>query len=153
MKAPEDYEARSNIMWCATMGLNTITGLSKEQDWEVHMIEHQVGAYTDCPHGEGLAVISVPYYKYIYKDGIDKFVRYAKRVWNIDTDELTKEQAALAGIEALREFIRELGLPETLRELGATDDMLSDIAESSVKGGGYLKMGKEDILKVLKSCF
>lgn len=153
LKAPEDYEARSNIMWCATMGLNTITGLSKEQDWEVHMIEHQVGAYTDCPHGEGLAVISVPYYRYIYKDGIDKFVRYAKRVWNIDTDDLTKEQAALAGIEALREFIRELGLPETLRELGATDKMFSDIAESSVKGGGYLKMEKEDILKVLKSCF
>ena len=119
MKAPEDYEARSNIMWCATMGLNTITGLSKEQDWEVHMIEHQVGAYTDCPHGEGLAVISVPYYKYIYKDGIDKFVRYAKRVWNIDTDELTKEQAALAGIEALREIYQGTGTSGNSQRTGS----------------------------------
>ena len=72
---PMDYEARSNIMWCATLGLNKITGLSKTQDWEVHNIEHQLGAYTDCPHGLGLAVISMPYYRYIYKDGIDKFVK------------------------------------------------------------------------------
>ena len=57
VKNPEDYEARSNIMWCATLGLNTVTGLSKTQDWEVHNIEHQLGAYTDCPHSLGLAVI------------------------------------------------------------------------------------------------
>lgn len=55
------------------------TGLSKAQDWEVHMIEHQLGAYTDCAHGVGLAIISVPYYKYIYQYGIDKFVRFAKK--------------------------------------------------------------------------
>ena len=63
VKNPEDYKARSNIMWCATLGLNTVTGLSKTQDWEVHNIEHQLGAYTDCPHGLGLAVISMPYYR------------------------------------------------------------------------------------------
>ena len=153
LENPTDYEARSNIMWCATMGLNTITGLSKTQDWEVHMIEHQVGAYTDCPHGEGLAVISVPYYKYIYKDGIDKFVRFAKKVWGIDVDGMSKEKAALAGIDALADFIRELGLPTTLRELGTTEEMLPKIAASTVKGGGYRKLEEADILKVLKECF
>lgn len=153
LKNPEDYEARSNLMWCATMGLNTVTGLSKAQDWEVHMIEHQLGAYTDCPHGAGLAVISVPYYRYIYRDGLDKFVRFAAKVWGIDPHGMDKEQAALAGIDALAAFIRELGLPATLRELGATEDMLPKIAASAVKGGGYRRMEEADILKVLRACY
>ena len=153
MENPEDYEARSNIMWCATIGLNTVTGLSKEQDWEVHMIEHQVGAYTDCAHGAGLAVISIPYYKYVSGFGIDKFVRFAKNVWNINTDGLTKEQARDEGILKLEEFIKMLKLPLTLRELGATEDMLKPIADSTVLGGGYKQMDAEDILTVLKNCF
>lgn len=150
---PQDYEARSNIMWCATIGLNTITGLSKEQDWEVHMIEHQLGAYTDCAHGAGLAAISVPYYKYIYSYGMDKFVRFAKNVWDIQTEGMSANDAANAGIEKLKEFIQELGLPLTLRELGATEEMLPLIANSTVKGGGYKHMEAEDILNVLKACY
>ena len=153
VKNPLDYQARSNIMWCATLGLNTITGLSKEQDWEVHMIEHQLGAYTDCPHGLGLAVISVPYYKYIYKYGLDKFVRFATNVWNVDTDGKSKEQIALEGIDALADFIKEMGIPATLRELGATKEMLPLIAKSTVKGGGYKFMDESDILFVLEQCF
>lgn len=152
-KNPTDYEARSNIMWCATIGLNTITGLSKTQDWEVHMIEHQLGAYTDCAHGAGLAAISIPYYRYICKYGIEKFVRFAKNVWGINTDGMSAEQAAEAGIEKLEEFVKMLGLPLTLRELGATEDMLPKIAESTVKGGGYKQMNAEDILEVLKVCY
>lgn len=153
MDNPKDYEARSNIMWCTTVGLNTITGLSKEQDWEVHMIEHQLGAYTDCTHGAGLAAISIPYYKYIYKEGIDKFVRFAKNVWEIETDKMTKEEAAITGIEKIAEFIKELKLPLTLRELGATEEMLPLIANSTVVGGGYKEMQAEDILYVLKECY
>lgn len=153
LQNPEDYEARSNIMWCATVGLNTITGLSKEQDWEVHMIEHQLGAYTDCAHGAGLAAISVPYYRYIYKNGLDKFVRFAKNVWEIPVETMTKDEAANAGIEKLSAFIGELGLPHTLRELGATEEMLPQIADSTVQGGGYLHMTAADILKVLKACY
>ena len=153
LRDPENYEARSNLMWCATMGLNKITGLSKAQDWEVHMIEHQLGAYTDCPHGEGLAILSVPYYRYIYQDGLDKFVRFAKRVWGIDTNQMTKDEAALSGIAALSGFIKELGLPATLREIGTTEEMLPKIAASCVKGGGYHQMEEKDILQVLKSCY
>lgn len=153
LKNPEDYEARSNIMWNAALALNTVTGLSKTQDWEVHMIEHQLGAYTDCAHGMRLAVISVPYYKYIYKNGIDKFVRYAKNVWDIDVSSMSKDETAIAGIEKLSNFIKECGIPATLRELGATEEMLPKIAESSVKGGGYMQMDTDDILAVLKACY
>ena len=153
VKNPEDYEARSNIMWCATLGLNTVTGLSKTQDWEVHNIEHQLGAYTDCPHGLGLAVISMPYYRYIYKDGIDKFVRFAENVWNVNKDGKTKDEIAREGIACLENFAKELGIPMTLRELGETEDMLPKIAETSYEGGGYKHMTHEDILSVLKECF
>lgn len=152
-KDPRNYEARSNIMWCATLGLNTVTGVSKTQDWEVHMIEHQLGAYTDCPHGLGLAVISVPYYRYIYKYGLDKFVRYAENVWGIDATGKTKEEIALQGIDKLAEFIKEMGIPTTLRELGATEEMLPLIAKTTVKGGGYKQMDESDILTVLKECY
>ena len=152
-KDPRNYEARSNIMWCATLGLNTVTGVSKTQDWEVHMIEHQLGAYTDCPHGLGLAVISVPYYRYIYKYGLDKFVRYAENVWGVDATGKTKEEIALQGIDKLAEFIKEMGIPTTLRELGATEEMLPLIAKTTVKGGGYKQMDESDILTVLKECF
>lgn len=152
-KDPRNYEARSNIMWCATLGLNTVTGVSKTQDWEVHMIEHQLGAYTDCPHGLGLAVISVPYYRYIYKYGLDKFVRYAENVWGVDATGKTKEEIALQGIDKLAEFIKEMGIPTTLRELGATEEMLPLIAKTTVKGGGYKQMDESDILTVLKECY
>lgn len=150
---PENYEARSNIMWCATVALNRITGLSKTQDWEVHGIEHQLGAYTDCPHGLGLSVISMPYYRYIYKEGLHKFVRFAKNVWGVDPAGKTDDQVALEGIAALEAFSVELGIPTTLRELGATEEMLPKIAETVEEGGGYKKMTHEDILNVLKACF
>ena len=153
LQNPTDYDARSNIMWCATMALNKITGVSKEQDWEVHAIEHQVGAYTDCTHGAGLAVVSIPYYKYIYRNGIAKFVRFAKNVWHIDTDHLTDDEAALAGIDALAKFIVEMGLPTRLRDLGTTEDMITKIAKSTVPGGGYRRVEASDIEYILRECF
>ena len=154
IRNPENYEARSNIMWCTTVGLNTITGLSKTQDWEVHMIEHQLGAYTDCAHGIGLAIISIPYYKYIYKHGLDKFVRFAQKIWNVNGENMSKEEIALAGIDKLSDFIKELGIPTTLREIGTTEDMLPKIANSCViLDSGYKKLSPEDILKILKLAY
>lgn len=153
LENPTDYEARSNIMWCATMALNKITGLSKEQDWLVHGIEHQIGAYTDCPHGVGLAIVSVPYYKHIYKHGLDKFVRFAVNIWNVETTGLSKEQIALAGIDKMADFIKEMGIPTTLREIGATEDMLEKIANSIEPGGGYKFVDNAEILEILRECY
>ena len=153
LKNSNDYEARSNIMWCATMGLNKITGLSKEQDWEVHNIEHQIGAYTDCPHGIGLAIVSIPYYKYIYQYGQDKFVRFAKNIWNVDDNGKNKEEVILEGLQCLTDFIVEMGIPTTLREIGATKEMLPLIANSCIESGGYKMITHEEILEILKECY
>nr|WP_321469109.1 iron-containing alcohol dehydrogenase [uncultured Desulfobulbus sp.] len=154
LKNPEDYEARSNIMWNATMALNTLTGLSKTQDWEVHMIEHQLGAYTDCAHGMGLAAISLPYYRHIMPYGVDKFARFATVVWNIPAEGTSKDELAKAGIDALETFCKECGIVTSLRELGATEEMLPKIAESSVLlEGGYKKLSSNEILEILQECF
>ena len=150
---PKDYEARSNIMWCATMGLNKILAVSKTQDWEVHMIEHQLGAYTDCAHGIGLAIISPAYYRYIFRDGLHKFVRYAKHIWGVEDHGQGDEAIALEGIARLEAFIQELGIPATLREVGATEEMLPLIANSTELGGGYKQLNQDDILTILKTCF
>lgn len=82
IKNPKDYTARSNLMWAATMAENRIIKLGKRCDFQCHQMEHQLGAYTDCNHGEGLAVLHPIYYRHIYKDGLPKFIRFAENVWN-----------------------------------------------------------------------
>lgn len=154
LKKPSDYEARSNLMWNATLALNTLTGLSKTQDWQVHMIEHQLGAYTDCAHGMGLAAISLPYYRFIYKFGIEKFVRFATQVWGVSTEGKTQDQIALEGIDALESFTKECGMVTSLEALGATKEMLPSIAQSTtIISKGYKKLTTEDVLDILEACF
>lgn len=154
LKDPLDYEARSNIMWCATMGLNRITGLSKEGDWMVHGIEHQVGAYTDCPHGIGLAIVSLPYYRFIADKGAHKFARLATNVFRISPEGKSQEELAAIAIDEIESFIDTLGIPKRLRDVGATEEMLPKIAYSvTPEGGGYKKLTNEDILSILKDCF
>lgn len=148
---PEDYEARSNIMWSSTLALCTMLGVGKEQDWEVHMMEHQVGAFTDCAHGMGLAAISLPYYRYIFKFGLDKFARFAEEVWKIDISGKTKEQIALEGIDKMEAFMKECGIVTSLKELGVTEEMLPLIAESTIPGGGYKVLDAKEILQILKN--
>lgn len=151
---PNDYEARSNLMWSSTVALNSLLGLSKTQDWEVHMIEHQLGAYTDCAHGMGLAAISLPYYRHIYKFGLDKFVRFAKQVWSVDDSGKTKEEVALEGLRVMEKFIKECGIVTSLKELGATQEMLPLIANSTViLNGGYKTLTPEEILDILKTAY
>jgi alcohol dehydrogenase YqhD (iron-dependent ADH family) len=118
------------------------------------MIEHQLGAYTDCAHGMGLAAVSLPYYRLIYKFGLDKFVRYATQVWGVSAEGKTKEQIALEGIDALEAFTKECGIVTSLEELGATKEMLPKIAESTViLGNGYKKLTKEEVLNILEECY
>ncbi len=149
----EDYEARSNLMWCSSLAMNPLVGLGKAQDWEVHMIEHQLGAYTDCAHGMGLAAISIPYYRYVSKFGLHKFARFAREVWHISEEGKTQEELAKAGIDALEYFIKESGMVTRLRDLNATEEMLPLIAKSTVPMGGYKKMTSEEILDILKQAY
>ncbi len=146
---PCDYEARSNIMWDATLALNGLVDKSKTEDWEVHAIEHQLSAVTDCIHGMGLAAISVPYYKHIYKYGLPKFKRFATEIWGIP-DVGSDEDIALQGIEALKGYISESGMVLSIRDLGVNSlDTIREIADSTEEGGGYKQLDHEEIYKIL----
>ncbi len=147
--------ARRNLMWDATMGENRIIKLGKTTDFECHFIEHQIGAYTNCNHGEGLAVIHPIYYKYIYKYGLSKFVSFAKNVWNVNGKDKSDEEIALEGINKLAEFIRKIGLPTSLKELGLQDkSMLKEIADScGISQGSFKQMTHDEILELLEECY
>lgn len=155
IKHPEDYIARSNLMWESTMAENRIIKLGKRCDFQCHNMEHQLGAYTDCNHGCGLAVLHPVYYRHIYKAGLSKFVRFAKNVWEISTEGRSEEETALAGIDALAAFIREMGLPTTIKELGIRDkSLLKEIADScNCSAGSYKKMSQEEILAIFQECY
>ncbi len=98
---PEDYTARSNLLWDSTLGENRLVKMGKRCDFQCHNMEHQLGAYTNCNHGFGLAVLHPAYYRHIYQQGLPKFVRFAENVWAIPRKGKTDEELALAGIEAL----------------------------------------------------
>ena len=151
---PEDYTARSNLMWDATMAENRLIKMGKKCDFQCHNMEHQLGAYTDCNHGCGLAVLHPVYYRHIYKNGLPKFVRFAQNVWGIAREGRTDDALARAGIDALADFIREIGLPTTLKELGARKEQLKEIADScGISQGSYQVMTHGEILKIFQECY
>lgn len=154
VKNPEDYTARSNLMWESTMGENRIIKLGKHMDFECHQMEHQLGAYTDCNHGAGLAVLHPVYYRHIYRDGLVKFQKFAVNVWGILPKGKSADELALAGVEALADFVKELELPTTLRELGVDKHInLKMIADScNLVSESYRKMTHEEIFEIFKEC-
>ena len=150
VKNPLDYEARSNIMWTATWALNTLIGCGKRQDWMVHMIGHSVGAWTHAPHGYCLAAVSLPYYRRAMKNGLPKFVKFARNVWNINDNCLKDEEVAEAGMKALKDWMIEIGLPLSIADLGATKEMIPDITRGTiVYEAGYLNLTPDDITDIL----
>lgn len=157
LAAPDDYTARANLMWDSAMAENGILKLGKKTDFQAHMIEHQLGAYTDCNHGMGLAVIHPVYYRHIVKEGLPKFLRFAKNVWEIGGEGKTDVQLALAGIDALAAFIRECGLPARLSELRVrtpvTERLLEEVAYSTtIQPNSYKRMTGGEIYEILKEC-
>lgn len=154
IKNPEDTYVRSELMWDSSLAETGLLKLGKVTDFQCHQIEHQLGAYTDCNHGQGLAVIHPVLYKHIYKDGLEKFARFASVIWNIETEGKTEEEIALAGIDTLGNFIKEIGLPTTFKEMNISDEeMLKKVADSSnITAGCCKKLTHEEILEILKEC-
>lgn len=143
VKDPQDYEARSNIMWTATWALNTLIKCGKRQDWMVHQIGHSIGAWTHAPHGYTLASVTMAYYKRAMQYGRPKFERFAQNVWGV--------KSAEEGLEALKNWMKEIGLPLTISELGANEAMIDDIVSTTnIFPAGYMDLKPEDIKEILK---
>ena len=151
VKDPENYEARSNIMWIATWALNTLIAQGKSTDWMVHMIGQAVGAYTDATHGMTLSAVSMAYYRYICPYGLDKFRRFAVNVWEVNPEGKTAEAVAEEGLIRMESYMRDLGLVMNLSELGVTQEMLPGISEATFfMNGGYKALTREEVLKILQ---
>lgn len=154
-KNPEDYEARSNHMWDATWALNPLMGVGKTADWMAHMMSHAIGAYSHATHGMILSAITPPYYNYILPYGVKRFARFAQVVWDINENGKTEEEVARAGIQALGQWILDIGAETSLSRLGVTEQMLDDIvtltvSSMNVKPQGYKILEPDEIRSILK---
>jgi len=147
VKNPDDDHARSELMWASAMGENGLLKLGKQTDFQCHMLEHQLGAYTDCNHGQGLAVLHPALYRHIWQSAEEKFNRWAQEVWLV--------QNAEDGIDFLEDFIEDMGLPMKLSDMGITldDTTRRAIAESTIITPGCPKQLTADELEaILKEC-
>ncbi len=155
MADPKAIGPRSELMWASAMAENGILKIGKVTDFQGHMIEHQVGAYTDCNHGQGLAVIHPVLYRAIYQNDVPKFAHFAKEVWAVNEDGKTEDEIALAGIQALADFIKEIDLPTSFTEMNIEldDETRKKIAASAVITGGCCKkLTADDIENILIAC-
>ena len=148
---PTDYEARSNIMWCATWGLNGVIGLGKEQDWQLHDLGQSISAFTNATHGMTLSALTMAYYRHVMPHGLHRFARFATEVWGIPREGKSDEQLAEEGLAALEAFMREIGVSLNITELGVTEDMLEDIAAvTPIEGRGYHTFDQAELVEVLR---
>lgn len=161
LKDMSDYTARSNLMWTSAMAENGVLKVGRLTDFQAHQIEHQLGAYTDCNHGQGLAVIHPALYRLAARKAPAKFARFAVNVWGIPRDGRTEEELASAGVSALTGFIKECGLPTHLKELRMKADaeqlltpaLLKTVADScNLIQTSYVVLSHEDIYSILTEC-
>lgn len=149
---PQNYEARSNIMWNATWALNTFVAMGKPTDWEVHMLGQGLAAHTDATHGMTLAAVSLPYYRTIAPFAMEKFVRFATAVWDVRPEGKSEEQVVEEGLARLEDWMREIGCVMNTSELGLSEDMLEDVADSVfVMEGGYHVLSRGEIIDILRA--
>ncbi len=151
VKNPQDYEARSNLMWTATWALNTLVECGKSGDWMVHMLGQAVGGVTNATHGMTLAAVSQAYYHHVLPYGLPKFKRFAEAVWDIDPAGKTDEEVALAGLDAMKAWMEEIGVVMHLTELGVDESMLDQIADLTFHmDGGYKALKRDEILAIFR---
>ena len=154
VKDPQDIQARSELIWAAGMAENGILKIGKATDFQCHMLEHQLGAYTDCNHGQGLAVLHPVLYRHMMPEANHQFARLAVEVWGIEPAGKTEAELATDFVDALADFIREIGLPTTFAEMNIPADTdYKAIADSTVLTGGCAKkFTREELLEVLLEC-
>ena len=149
LKDSDDMQARGNLMWDSAMAENGILKVGRVTDFQAHQIEHQLGAFTDCNHGQGLAVIHPAYYRHILKDAEEKFTRFAQVVFGAETAE--------AGLQALSDFIQECGLPARLGQLHSkaaiTPDLLRQVADTcNLIQTNPRPLSRDEIYDILCEC-
>ncbi|MBE5914023.1 MAG: iron-containing alcohol dehydrogenase [Pseudobutyrivibrio ruminis] len=153
---PENYEARSNLMWASTIGLNHLLTVGKGGAWSVHPIEHVLSGFYDVTHGIGLAILTPAWMEYVLNDATKhRFARFARTIFNVK--KLDDTLAAKEGIECLKEYFKSIGMPLTLTEIGIDNSKFQVMASeavrtSNISKNSYVKLEEEDIIAILNKC-
>lgn len=152
---PEDYEARANLMWASSIGLNGLLTYGKVTDWATHGMEHELSAIYDITHGVGLGILTPRWMEHVLDEStVDKFVEYGVNVWGINADNKDQFEVATIAIQKTKEFFISLGIPMTLKEVGIQEDRLEEMAGKCTKFrplGGFKKLEKNDVLEIYKA--
>lgn len=155
MSEPDNYEARSNLMWASTVALNHLLTVGKGGAWSVHPMEHELSAFYDITHGVGLAILTPAWMRYVLCDNtVNRFAMYAENVWNVKCSDIY--EAARTGIEKTAEFFQALGMPSKLSEVGIGEEKFRLMAEEAVRTSGissrsYYHLNADDIVKIFES--
>lgn len=154
MKEPENYEARSEIMWASSLAHNGLTGCGGKGDWATHQLEHDLGGVYDVAHGAGLSAVWGSWARYVYKENPKRFSEFAKNIFGIE-DNGSEEEIALRGIEAMEEFYKKLDMPIRISEAGIilSDEDIVNLANKCSNNksrtiGSFKKLSYEDIEKI-----
>ena len=151
LKDPNDYDARAELAWAATLALNGLNGLGRDGDWASHGIEHSISAYYDIAHGEGLSIVMPAWMSYVYRNDVEKFARFGEKIFGIRNED--KEEAAKAAIAAYKSFLKEIGAPVSLSERNIGDEKLEEMARNAMlRGtlGSLMALEEKDVLEILK---
>ena len=153
LEHPDDYDARANLMWTSSMAINGILSDGAEVAWCVHPMEHELSAFYDITHGEGLAILTPHWMEFALNEATaKKFADYGRNVWNLPMAEENMETARKA-INCTRKFFRDMGLPTTLREVGIDETYFDIMAEKAAAGcrGSFVELTKEDIIHIYEN--
>jgi len=149
---PDNYEARANLMWCGSLAINGLCKGGAEVTWCVHPIEHELSAFYDITHGEGLAILTPFWMEYALSEKtVSKFAEYGRNVWGAACED--DMEAAKASIACTRDFFKRMNLPATLSEVGIDETYFEIMAEKAAGccEGGYVPLSKEAILSIYKA--
>ena len=154
---PNDYAARANIMWAGMLAHNNCCGVGRDQDWASHDLEHELSALYDCAHGAGLAVVFPAWMEYTMDHDVMRFAQLASRVWGCPMDFQHPEVTAKAGIQALRDFLKSIGMPQTLAQLGGKEADIPYLAHTAAYGNGnngtlgsFIVLKEEDMANIYR---
>lgn len=153
---PENYEYRSELMWIGTIAHNDTLGVGREQDWATHVIGNELSALYDITHGATLSIIMPSWMKYVYEDNIERFSRYAIKVFNVNPHGLSKEEIAIEGIKQTKKFFIELGMPTNFKEMSIPTDNIDKMADKIKYSnetqtiGNLKKLNRQDVLNIYK---
>lgn len=151
---PEDYEARSNLMWASSLAINGLLSYGKTTEWSVHMMEHELSAFYDITHGVGLAILTPHWMSYALNDDtVSQFYEYGVNVWNIDSNQ-NPYAVAEEAIQRTRDFFISLDIPGSLKDVGISNDKFDIMATQAVERGSlgtFKTLDKKDVINIFKS--